>query len=84
MNKTMLVSSLAVALAAGAAVYAQTSPQVPYPARAFTPAHSGRSNFFDVAMFLAQQVNDHGPLLDPKADRYPRAASVAAFAQYSL
>jgi hypothetical protein len=39
---------------------------------------------FDVAMFSAQQVNDHGPLLDPKADRYPRVASVAAFAQYSL
>jgi hypothetical protein len=34
-----LAGVILVALAGVATVHAQTSPQVPYPARAFTPAH---------------------------------------------
>ena len=56
MNKMMLASSLAVALATGGpAVHAQTSPQVPYPVRAFTPAHSDLARSAGIPALLANQ-----------------------------
>jgi hypothetical protein len=38
-RNTLLSATILAALASASAVHAQTSPQVPYPVRAFTPAH---------------------------------------------
>ena len=40
MHKIILATSLAIGLATAGEVHAQTTPQVPYTARAFNPAHA--------------------------------------------
>jgi hypothetical protein len=52
--KSMLVS-FAVVLAVTATVHAQTRPQVPYPARAFTPAHGDLARSGGVPAQLANE-----------------------------
>jgi len=54
MKPTSMLASLAVALAATAAV-AQTSPQAPYATRAFTPAHGDLPRSAGVPAQLANQ-----------------------------
>src|SRR6516164_5113516 len=55
MKRAPMLASLAVALAATATVHAQTNPQVPYPARAFTPAHGDLPRSAGVPAQLANQ-----------------------------
>ena len=55
MNKAVLVSSLAIAIATASAVHAQTDPQVPYAARAFTPAHGDLARSGGVPARLANE-----------------------------
>jgi len=54
MKPTSMLASLAVALAATATVHAQTS-QVPYPTRAFTPAHGDLARSAGVPAQLANE-----------------------------
>jgi hypothetical protein len=54
-KRTSMLASFAVALAGATAVHAQTSPQVPYPARAFTPAHGGLPRSAGVPAQLANE-----------------------------
>jgi hypothetical protein len=55
MKPTRTLVSLAVALVTASAVHAQTNPQVPYPARAFTPAHGELADSAGVPARLANE-----------------------------
>jgi hypothetical protein len=52
---TSVLASLAVALTTASAVHAQTNPQVPYPVRAFTPAHGDLAGSHGVPAQLANE-----------------------------
>ena len=55
MKPTSMLASLAVALLASVTVHAQTSPQVPYASRAFTPAHGDLARSAGVPAQLANE-----------------------------
>jgi hypothetical protein len=55
LKPSSMLASLIVAFAASATVYAQTSTQVPYPSRAFTPAHDDLARSAGVAAQLANE-----------------------------
>ena len=55
MKATSLLTSLAVAIATAGIIHAQTNPQVPYAARAFTPAHGDLARSAGVPAQLANE-----------------------------
>jgi hypothetical protein len=55
MKSAPMLASLAVALATTTTVHAQTSPQVPYTTRAFTPAHADLARSAGVPAQLANE-----------------------------
>jgi hypothetical protein len=54
-RNTLLVATTLAALASASAVRAQTSPQLPYTARAFTPAHGDLARSAGVPAQLANE-----------------------------
>ena len=56
MHKIILASSLTIGLATAGVVHAQTTPQVPYTARAFSPAHADLARSAGVPARLANEA----------------------------
>ena len=54
--KASAIVSFAVALATAGAAYAQTTPQAPYTARAFNPAHADLARSAGVPARLANEA----------------------------
>jgi hypothetical protein len=54
--QTSAIVSFAVVLATAGAVYAQTTPQIPYTARAFNPAHADLARSAGVPARLANEA----------------------------
>ena len=56
MHKIILATSLAIGLATAGEVHAQTTPQVPYTARAFSPAHADLARSAGIPARLANEA----------------------------
>jgi hypothetical protein len=56
MHKIILASSLTIGLATAGVVHAQTTPQVPYTARAFSPAHADLARSAGIPARLANEA----------------------------